>query len=70
MSLIKNISDKILGRPQLLNEDTVRSALSSIMDPDLGKDIVTLGFVRNIQIRGTEVADTLRGVFGVYQPGG
>ena len=56
MSLIKNISDKILGRPQLLNEDTVRSALSSIMDPDLGKDIVTLGFVRNIQIRGTEVA--------------
>lgn len=56
MSLIKNISEKILGRPPSITEDAVRAALSSIMDPDLNKDIVTLGFVRNIQLRGGDIS--------------
>jgi ATP-binding protein involved in chromosome partitioning len=55
MSLIKSMQEKILGRPSSITEDMVRSALSSIMDPDLGKDIVSLGFVRNVVISGTDI---------------
>jgi ATP-binding protein involved in chromosome partitioning len=56
MSLIKSVSDKILGRASAVSEQDVLSALSVIMDPDLGKDIVTLGFVRNIVIKGGSVS--------------
>jgi ATP-binding protein involved in chromosome partitioning len=56
MSLIKSVSDKILGRSPAVSEQDVLSALSVIMDPDLGKDIVTLGFVRNIVIKGGSVS--------------
>lgn len=55
MSLIKSMQEKILGRPSTITEDLVRSALSSIMDPDLGKDIVSLGFVRNVSIAGQDI---------------
>ena len=55
MSLIKSVSDKIMGRSMALTEDTVKSALAHIMDPDLGQDIVTLGFVRNIIIKGSDL---------------
>lgn len=38
-----------------MEEEQILDALSTIQDPDLGKDIVTLGFVRNIQICGGQV---------------
>jgi ATP-binding protein involved in chromosome partitioning len=56
MNLIKNVSDKILGRGPSLTEDQIKTALSAIMDPDLGKDIVALGFVRNVVIKGGSVS--------------
>lgn len=40
-------------------QEQVLDALRPIIDPDLGKDIVTLGFVKNIQINGGAVAFTL-----------
>ena len=62
---MKAIFKKLLGdkkfpadysRP---SEGDIKQALSTIVDPDLNKDIVTLGFVRNIDItdhpNGTEV---------------
>lgn len=42
-----------------LNEEAVRSALSAIKDPDLGRDIVTLGFVKDLDIRGDRVDLTI-----------
>jgi ATP-binding protein involved in chromosome partitioning len=52
MNLIKTISDKVFSKPHgiQLTEDQVKNALSTIMDPDLGRDIVSLGFVRNIKV--------------------
>ncbi len=39
-----------------LNEEVVLDALRQIIDPDLRKDIVTLGFVRDLQIDGGDVS--------------
>lgn len=39
-----------------LSETAVLDALRAIIDPDLGKDIVTLGFVRDLQIENGHVA--------------
>jgi ATP-binding protein involved in chromosome partitioning len=39
-----------------LNEALVLEALSQIIDPDLRKDIVTLGFIRDIAISGGDVS--------------
>jgi ATP-binding protein involved in chromosome partitioning len=39
-----------------ITEEKILQALSVVMDPDLGKDIVSLGFVKNIQINGTSVS--------------
>jgi ATP-binding protein involved in chromosome partitioning len=50
MNLFQSVQNKIMGRNHAITEDTIKTALSSIMDPDLGKDIVTLEFVRNITI--------------------
>ena len=33
-------------------EEQVRSALSGVMDPELGRNIVELGMVRSIAIEG------------------
>ena len=38
-----------------ITEDAVRGVLSKIQDPDLRRDIVSLGFVKDIAIDGTEV---------------
>jgi ATP-binding protein involved in chromosome partitioning len=38
-----------------LTEESVRSVLARIQDPDLHRDIVSLGFVRNIEIEGADV---------------
>ena len=40
------LSDSKSGNP--VNEDQIKKALSEIIDPDFKKDIVTLGFVRNL----------------------
>ena len=37
-------------------EEAVRNALTVVMDPDLGRDIVSLGFVKNVKIDGGRVA--------------
>lgn len=39
-----------------LNEQIILESLQQIIDPDLRKDIVTLGFVRDLQINGGDVA--------------
>ncbi len=38
------------------DEKAILAALSQIMDPDLGRDIVSLGFVKNLKIDGGKVA--------------
>ena len=43
-ALVKNIT-----------EEAVLQALRAVIDPDLGKDIVTLGFVKNVTIDGSTV---------------
>ena len=35
-----------------ISEAQVLDALRSVMDPDLHRDIVSLGFIRNMQIEG------------------
>jgi ATP-binding protein involved in chromosome partitioning len=40
----------------LLSEESVLNALRQIKDPDLHKDIVTLGFIRDLRIEGGEVS--------------
>jgi len=42
-----------------LTETSVLDALRAIKDPDLHKDIVSLGFVKNVRIDGTRVALTI-----------
>jgi len=42
-----------------ITEEAVKKALSVIVDPDLGRDIVTLGFVKNVKIDGGNVSLTI-----------
>src|SRR6185503_3274244 len=42
-----------------VTESAVLSALRAVQDPDLHKDIVTLGFVKNVRIDGGRVAFTV-----------
>ena len=40
-----------------VSEESILKVLSTVMDPDLGKDIVTLGFVKDLKIQaGTDGA--------------
>jgi ATP-binding protein involved in chromosome partitioning len=43
-----------------ITEEQVRAALSSINDPDLKRDIVTLGFVKEIAIDGASVSVSIQ----------
>src|SRR6478672_6342195 len=43
----------------MLTEAAVLESLRAIKDPDLHKDIVALGFVKNIRIDGSRVALTI-----------
>ncbi len=43
----------------MLQEKDIKAALSGIIDPDLGKDIVSLGFVRDIAIEDGRVSLTI-----------
>ena len=56
MGLLTSIKDKLSGSTTGLSEALVRQALSVVQDPDLHNDIVTLGFVRNIVIKGDSVS--------------
>ncbi len=40
---------------EIISEKQVLEALSSVIDPDLGRDIVALGFVKNIKIDGGDI---------------
>ena len=39
-----------------LSEETVLNSLRQIIDPDLRKDIVTLGFIKDLAINGGDVS--------------
>lgn len=43
----------------MATEQQVLDALRAVQDPDLHRDIVTLGFVRNLEIQGGEVSLTI-----------
>src|SRR3970040_838190 len=40
-------------------QEEILGALAQIKDPDLGRDIVTLGFVKDLQISGENVSFTI-----------
>ena len=42
-----------------VTKETVLAALRAVQDPDLHKDIVTLGFVKQVEISGSEVDFTV-----------
>ncbi len=42
-----------------LTKETVLDALRAVQDPDLHKDIVTLGFVKDVRIEGGTVDFTI-----------
>ena len=42
-----------------VSEATVRQALTSVTDPDLGRDIVSLDFVKDLVINGDQVSFTI-----------
>ena len=42
-----------------LTRESVRTALSRIIDPDLGRDIVSLGFVKDVEITQQRIAVTI-----------
>ena len=42
-----------------LNQESVLAVLRTVQDPDLHKDIVTLGFVKDVKIAGGEVDFTI-----------
>lgn len=56
MRIFDTVLEKFKGAPRGVTTEQINNALSVIIDPDLNKDIVTLGFVRNIEIKGTMVA--------------
>jgi ATP-binding protein involved in chromosome partitioning len=45
--------------PPSIDQAAVLRALSAVTDPDLGRDIVSLGFVKNLSIDGGRVAFTI-----------
>ena len=44
------------SKSKKITEEQVKSALSQVIDPDLHKDIVSLGFVKEIDIADDRVA--------------
>ena len=43
----------------MVTETDILKALSTIIDPDFKKDIVSLGFVKDVSINGNEVGFTI-----------
>ena len=44
----------------ILDETAVLNALRVVKDPDLGKDVVSLGFIKDLKIDGGKVSFNLR----------
>jgi metal-sulfur cluster biosynthetic enzyme len=44
----------------MINEEEIKKVLSQIIDPELGADIVTLGFVKGIEIKNGKVTIKLK----------
>lgn len=44
----------------MVTREKIKKALSKIVDPELGEDIVTLGFVKDIKIEGGKVTVKLK----------
>ena len=42
-----------------LTKETVLAALSKVQEPELGKDLVTLNMIRNLEIAGDKVSFTI-----------
>jgi ATP-binding protein involved in chromosome partitioning len=45
-----------LGKVENISKDTVLEALSQVMDPDLRKDVVSLGMIHDVAIDGNDVS--------------
>ena len=63
MGLFNQVRDRLAGgtaakQPvfKQVTEEQVLESLKQVVDPDLHKDIVTLGFVQNVNIKGTSVS--------------
>ncbi len=46
----------MFGRKNKITEEQVLATLSKVMDPDLHRDIVTLGMISDIKINGGKVS--------------
>jgi ATP-binding protein involved in chromosome partitioning len=42
-----------------MTEEAILKALSNVQEPDLGKDLVTLNMVKDVQINGNDVSFTI-----------
>ena len=42
----------MIERKALVTEEAVLAALSQVIDPDLHRDIVTLGMVKDLEVKG------------------
>lgn len=51
-----------------INEDSITAALSSILEPEVGKNIVELGMVRDVRVSGADVALTVALMTPAYLP--
>ena len=49
----------------ILNEELVRSLLTTVLDPIAGRDIVSLGWLRGIAIVGQQLAVDLRAPYPI-----
>ena len=49
----------LFSKSSSISEEQILNALKVVRDPDLHKDIVTLGFVKNVEIKNTDVAFTI-----------
>ncbi|HET9359875.1 MAG TPA: iron-sulfur cluster assembly protein, partial [Vicinamibacterales bacterium] len=45
--------------PPVLDRDLVLNALRVVIDPDIRKDIVSLGFVKDLAVAGSRVSFTI-----------
>lgn len=66
MSFMKSVQERLTGKsggqqptPEAARGDAIRENLRSVMDPDLHKDIVSLGFVKEIKVAGAEATITV-----------
>ena len=53
------VARSLYNRQMATTEAAVLDALRAVQDPDLHKDIVALGFVKNVKIDGGRVAFTI-----------